>query len=153
MDFYQRHDSSLPEDSGNLSITGGYYELLYSSPEVPIFDQTPHYLGIMQITTAFVTTFFLTTVSLATSATVTGFAGANCTGTEGQTFSVQPSECFTFENGAVKSISYSGVPNKIEFFIVTGAHSFCSTGATVFGSGSGCATAPDGDEWESVLVF
>ncbi|KAJ6527683.1 hypothetical protein B0H19DRAFT_1083782 [Mycena capillaripes] len=107
----------------------------------------------MQFNVVFITTAILASASLAMSTTVTGFAGAGCTGTKGQSFSVPAGECFTLGAGSTRSIKYSGVPKGIKFFISGGGHDACTNGATTSrGGGSGCATAPAGGNWESVLV-
>ncbi|KAJ7648312.1 hypothetical protein DFH06DRAFT_1135756 [Mycena polygramma] len=107
----------------------------------------------MQFNVAFITSALLASASLALSATVTGFAGAGCTGTKGKTFNVPAGECFTLGHGSTKSIKYSGVPNHIKFFISGGGHDACTHGAQLTrGGGSGCATAPAGVNWESVSV-
>ena len=99
----------------------------------------------MQFNIVFIATALLASTSLAMSATITGFAGADCTGTKGQSFEVPSGECFTLGAGSTKSISYSGVPSRIEFYISGGGHDSCTHGASlVLGGGSGCATAPTG---------
>ncbi|KAJ7900885.1 hypothetical protein B0H13DRAFT_2336301 [Mycena leptocephala] len=107
----------------------------------------------MQFNVVFITTALLASASLAMSAEVTGFAGADCTGTKGETFHVPAGECFTLGGGSTKSIKYSGVPNNIKFFISGGHHDACTNGANkVHNNGHGCATAPAGVNWESVSV-
>ncbi|KAJ7642355.1 hypothetical protein DFH06DRAFT_1334232 [Mycena polygramma] len=74
-------------------------------------------------------------------------------GTKGESFNVPAGECFTLGGGSTKSISYSGVPNSISFFISGGGHDACTNGAQLTrGGGSGCATAPAGVNWESISV-
>ncbi|KAJ6514207.1 hypothetical protein C8R47DRAFT_1206585 [Mycena vitilis] len=108
----------------------------------------------MQFNVAFIATALLASASLAMSATITGFAGADCSGTQGQSFNVPAGECFTLGGGSTKSISYSGVPSQIQFYISGGGHDACTNGASLtLGGGSGCATAPAGVNWESVAVF
>ncbi|KAJ7101892.1 hypothetical protein C8R44DRAFT_887691 [Mycena epipterygia] len=107
----------------------------------------------MQFNVVFLTTALLASASLAMSATITGFAGADCTGTKGESFKVKSGECFSLGGGSTKSISYSGVPSEIKFYISGGGHNSCTNGASlVRGSGSGCGTAPAGHNWESVEV-
>ena len=99
----------------------------------------------MQFNIVFISTALLAFASLAMSATITGFAGADFTGTQGESFGVPSGECFTLGGGSTKSISYSGVPSEIQFYISGGGHDSCTNGATlVLGGGSGCATAPAG---------
>ena len=99
----------------------------------------------MQFNIVFIATALLASASLAMSATITGFAGAGCTGTKGESFNVPSRECFTLGGGSTKSINYSGVPSETEFYISGGRHDSCTNGASlVFGGGSGCATAPAG---------
>ncbi|KAF8873667.1 hypothetical protein CPB84DRAFT_1798202 [Gymnopilus junonius] len=108
----------------------------------------------MQFNVVFIATALLASASLAMSATVTLFAGAGCTGSNEGSFSVPSGECLSLGSGSVKSISFSGVPSEIEFFISGGGHDSCTNGASaVFGGGSGCATAPAGVNWESLAVF
>ncbi|KAJ7670610.1 hypothetical protein DFH06DRAFT_1178601 [Mycena polygramma] len=108
----------------------------------------------MQFNVVFIATALLASASLAMSATITGFAGADCTGTQGESFNVPAGECFTLGGGSTKSISYSGVPSQIQFYISGGGHDACTNGASLtLGGGSGCATAPAGVNWESVAVF
>ncbi|PPQ70587.1 hypothetical protein CVT25_012009 [Psilocybe cyanescens] len=96
----------------------------------------------------------LASASMAMSATITGFAGADCTGNKGKSFNVPANECFSYGADSFKSIKYSGVPNQIKFFISGGHHDSCTHGANLTrGGGSGCATAPAGVNWESVSVF
>ncbi|PPQ70589.1 hypothetical protein CVT25_012011 [Psilocybe cyanescens] len=93
----------------------------------------------------------LASASVAMSATITGFAKADCTGTKGKSFNVKPNECSTLRGDSAKSIRYSGVPNQIKFFI-SGPHDICTRANLTRGGGSGCATAPPGFNWESVLI-
>ncbi|KAJ7101905.1 hypothetical protein C8R44DRAFT_746942 [Mycena epipterygia] len=105
----------------------------------------------MQFNVVFITTALLASASLAMSATITSFAGADCTDTNGESFGVSSIECFSLGGGSTKSISYSGVPSKIEFYISSGGHDSCTNGPSlVLGDGS---TAPAGFNWESVEVF
>ncbi|KIM47272.1 hypothetical protein M413DRAFT_23495 [Hebeloma cylindrosporum] len=108
----------------------------------------------MQFNVVFIASALIASASLAMSATITGFAGADCTGTQGQSFDVPSGECFTLGGSSTKSISYSGVPSQIQFYVSGGQHDACTNGASsVLGGGSGCATAPDGVNWESLAVF
>ncbi|KDR83301.1 hypothetical protein GALMADRAFT_1349721 [Galerina marginata CBS 339.88] len=108
----------------------------------------------MQFNINLLATALLASASLAMSATITGFAGADCTGTQGQSFNVPSRECFSLGGGSTKSIRYSGVPSEIEFYISGGGHDSCTNGAQLtLGGGSGCATAPTGVNWESVAVL
>lgn len=82
--------------------------------------------------------------SPASSATVTAFSGADCSGS-GDSFGVGSDECFSLGCMSVKSFGYSGVPSQIQFYVSGGAHDSCTNGASlVLGGGSGCGTAPDG---------
>ncbi|KAJ7920217.1 hypothetical protein B0H13DRAFT_1867851 [Mycena leptocephala] len=108
----------------------------------------------MQFNVIFVATALLSSASLAMSATITAFAGAGCTGPHGEGFDVPAGVCFSLGSGSTKSFSYSGVPGQIQFFISGGGHNSCTNGPSlVLGGGSGCATTPDGVNWESVAVF
>ncbi|KAJ7226699.1 hypothetical protein GGX14DRAFT_417157 [Mycena pura] len=107
----------------------------------------------MQSNGVFITSI-LASASLAMSATITGWDGANCSGTQGQRFSVSSEECFTLGGGSTKAISYSDVPGQIQFYKSGGDHDACTNGAFLIRiGGSDCATAPDGFNWESVAVF
>ncbi|KAF9471577.1 hypothetical protein BDN70DRAFT_901238 [Pholiota conissans] len=106
----------------------------------------------MQFNFIFVATV-LAAASQAMAATVTGFAGADCTGSNVASGSGGAGTCLTLGSASVKSISYSGVPNQIQFFISGGGHDSCTNGAQLtLGGGSGCGTAPAGVNWESVLI-
>jgi len=97
----------------------------------------------MQFNIVCIATTLLASASLAMSATITGFAGAGCTCTKGQSFELSSRECFTLGGGSTKSISYSGVPSEIDFYISDGSHNSCTNGACLVpGGGSGCATVP-----------
>ncbi|THU82869.1 hypothetical protein K435DRAFT_971799 [Dendrothele bispora CBS 962.96] len=102
----------------------------------------------MQLNFVFVATALLALASPAMSATLQWFSGADCTGSVIATSNGVSSEsglCIFLPNGgSAKSISYSGVPNDIEFFISGGAHGRCLNGSNLTRSGSGCATAPAG---------
>ncbi|KAF9471497.1 hypothetical protein BDN70DRAFT_926123 [Pholiota conissans] len=107
----------------------------------------------MQFNANFIAAALLAFASQAMSFSITGFVGADCTGSTTNTVTGSSGECVTAGGGSVKSISYSGVPNQIQFFISGGQHDNCSNGATLtLGGGSGCATAPAGVNWESVFV-
>ncbi|KAJ7618695.1 hypothetical protein FB45DRAFT_872093 [Roridomyces roridus] len=101
----------------------------------------------MQLNVALVTGAILIAASPVLGANFVWFSGASCSGSvvSSQT-NIPSNECVGLANGgSAKSISYSGVPNVVEFFESGGAHDFCSNGATLtFGGGSGCATAPAG---------
>ena len=87
----------------------------------------------------------LAAASQVMAATVTGFAGADCTGSNVASGSGGAGTCLTLGSSSVKSIRYSGVPNQIKFYISGGGHDSCTNGAQLTrGSGSGCATAPTG---------
>ncbi|KAJ7233682.1 hypothetical protein C8J57DRAFT_1249782 [Mycena rebaudengoi] len=104
----------------------------------------------MQFNVVFITAALVASAPLAMSAILTGFAGAGCTGASTPGFNVAPNQCFSFGSGSAKSISYSGVPSEIEFFISGGGHDSCSNGPSlILGGGSGCSTAPSGVNWES----
>jgi hypothetical protein len=99
----------------------------------------------MQLNFVFIATALLASASLGMSQVVTGFDGADCTGTQGESFPLSAPVCFTLGGGSTKSISYSGVPNQIQFFVSGGQHDSCTNGAQLtLGGGSGCGTAPDG---------
>jgi hypothetical protein len=100
----------------------------------------------MHFNVVFIATAFLASASLAMSATITGFDGADCTGTQGQSFDVPSGGCLTLVGGSAKSISFSGVPSEIDFYISGGGHDSCTNGASsvVLGNDSGCETAADG---------
>ena len=99
----------------------------------------------MQFNIIFIATALLASASLAMSATILGFAGADCTGTRGEIFGVPSGGCFSLGAASTKSINYSGVPNEIQFYVSGGRHDFCTNGASlVRGGGFGCATAPAG---------
>ncbi|KAF7368049.1 hypothetical protein MSAN_00870800 [Mycena sanguinolenta] len=107
----------------------------------------------MQFNIVFITTALLASASLAMSAKVTGFAGADCSGEKGETFTVSAGECFTLGHGSTKSIRYHGVPSEIKLFKSGGGHDSCTNGAQLIRhDGHGCATAPAGFNWESVDV-
>ncbi|KAH9478956.1 hypothetical protein JR316_0009419 [Psilocybe cubensis] len=112
---------------------------------------TNDYYTTMKFTTAAFTT--LACASAAMSATITGFAGADCTGSQVASGSGGSNTCLTLGSASVRSISYSGVPSSIEFYISGGGHDSCTHGSQLTrGAGSGCATAPTGVNWESVLI-
>ena len=99
----------------------------------------------MQFNVIFITTALLASASLVMSVTITGFAGAGCTGTKGETrFGVSSGECIILGGGLTKSINYSGVPSEIAFYISGGSHDLCTNTYLVLGGGSGCGTAPAG---------
>ena len=100
----------------------------------------------MHFNIAFVTTALLVFVSPAMSATFTFFDGAGCTGGNQGTISGGSADCYYLTNGgSSKSISYSGVPNEVSFYLSGGGHDICTNGAYLtLGGGSGCGTAPDG---------
>ncbi|KAF9471496.1 hypothetical protein BDN70DRAFT_901309 [Pholiota conissans] len=98
----------------------------------------------MQFKFVFVAAAFAA-ASQAMAATITGFVGADCTGSTTNTVTGSAGECVTAGGGSVRSIKYSGVPNQIKFFISGGGHDNCSNGSQLTrGSGSGCANAPTG---------
>jgi len=98
----------------------------------------------MQFNIVFITTAVLTSASLVMSARINFFAGADCTSQVGGN-DVGPGTCLTLGSGSVRSVGYSGVPNRIDFYISGGGHDSCTNGATASrGGGSGCVTAPAG---------
>ena len=104
-----------------------------------------HHLTIMQFKVVSIAAALLASVSPAMSVTITGFDGAGCTGTPGQTNNVGAPVCFTYGSRSYKSIRYSGVPSNIEFYLSGGGHDSCTNGSNLkLGGGSGCATAPAG---------
>ncbi|KJA18963.1 hypothetical protein HYPSUDRAFT_44650 [Hypholoma sublateritium FD-334 SS-4] len=108
---------------------------------------------MMEFSVIFVAIALFASASPAWAATVTGFAGADCSGS-GESFGVGSDECFTLGCMSVKSFGYSGVPSQIQFYLSGGAHDSCTNGADlILGGGSGCGTAPDGFNFESVAVF
>ncbi|KAF9477081.1 hypothetical protein BDN70DRAFT_934501 [Pholiota conissans] len=108
----------------------------------------------MQFNITFITAALLASASMAMSATIVGFAGADCTGAQVFSSGASSRECLTLGSASVKSISYSGVPSSIQFYVSGGGHDACTNGSSLTrGAGSGCATAPAGFNWESVGVF
>ncbi|KAF9477075.1 hypothetical protein BDN70DRAFT_881560 [Pholiota conissans] len=108
----------------------------------------------MQFNVTFIAAALLASASMAMSATIVGFAGADCTGAQVFSSGASSGLCLTLGGGSVKSISYSGVPSSIQFYISGGGHDSCTNGSSLTrGGGSGCATAPAGVNWESVAVF
>ncbi|KDR73871.1 hypothetical protein GALMADRAFT_212110 [Galerina marginata CBS 339.88] len=108
----------------------------------------------MQFNVVLIATALLASASMAMSATITGFVGADCTGSVSFSASVPAGDCGTLGGGSIKSIGFSGVPSQIQFFVSGGAHDTCTNGAQlVLGGGSGCGTAPAGFNWESIAVF
>ncbi|KAJ6469098.1 hypothetical protein DFH09DRAFT_1283113 [Mycena vulgaris] len=108
----------------------------------------------MQFNVVFIATALLASASLAMSAQITGFAGADCTGSVVFSSGASSNECLTLGGASVRSIGYSGVPSQIQFFESGGQHDSCTNGAqSVLGGGSGCSNAPGGFNWESVAVF
>ena len=122
--------------SYNLQLTPLSFCHLEATPSV----------AIMQFNIVFVTTALLSSASLAISATITLFAGPDCTGTQLGTLNAGSQVCLTWGRGAtVKSIRYSGVAHLIEFYISGGAHDSCTNGPSLLvDGGSGCVTAPAG---------
>lgn len=99
----------------------------------------------MQFKSTVICAAVLACTSAVNAASVTLFAGASCTGSTEGTFSVPSGECLSFGSGSVKSISYSGVPKSIAFYVSGGGHDSCTNGSSLTrGAGSGCATAPAG---------
>ena len=99
----------------------------------------------MQFNFVFVYTALLASASLVMSATITSFAGADCTGSVETENTVGANTCLTLGSSSAKSISYSGVPSEIQFFVSGGQHDSCTNGPQLtLGGGSGCATAPTG---------
>ncbi|KAF8221322.1 hypothetical protein L208DRAFT_1415248 [Tricholoma matsutake] len=107
----------------------------------------------MQFKFAFITTALLVSASPVMSATLQWFFGADCTGSVMATSNnAETVACiFSTNGGSARSISYSGT-NSIRFFISGGRHDRCSNGSQLTRCGSGCATAPDGVNWQSVSV-
>ncbi|KAF9055550.1 hypothetical protein BJ165DRAFT_1427072 [Panaeolus papilionaceus] len=107
----------------------------------------------MQFKLATFITAALVSASPAMAATVQWFAGADCTGALiGTSNNAQNGACIWLTNGgSVRSIGYSGT-SSIQFFISGGQHDRCTNGSQLTRSGSGCATAPSGVNWESVSV-
>ncbi|KDR81323.1 hypothetical protein GALMADRAFT_208082 [Galerina marginata CBS 339.88] len=103
----------------------------------------------MQFKVVFLSTALLAFSSLALSATITGFGGAACTGPADLSNALTVDECLIFGNHSQKSLSYSGVTNEIKFYIFGN----CTYPNLVFGGGSGCATAPQGFSWGSVMII
>ncbi|KAF5327886.1 hypothetical protein D9619_004851 [Psilocybe cf. subviscida] len=97
-------------------------------------------------------TVAIVSASAAMAAQVSGFVGADCTGTMTGVGTIGTG-CETFGGRSFKSIKYSGVPNSIKFFKSGGQNDNCNgTPSATRGAGSGCVTAPDGVNWESVLI-
>ncbi|PPQ70588.1 hypothetical protein CVT25_012010 [Psilocybe cyanescens] len=103
----------------------------------------------MQFSVFVIASALLASASVAMSATITGFAGADCTGTQGKSFDVPANECSNLGGDSAKSIRYSGVPNQIKFFLSGGSHDSCASVYLTLGGGSGCATAPPSVNWGS----
>ncbi|KAJ6473734.1 hypothetical protein C8R45DRAFT_935849 [Mycena sanguinolenta] len=82
----------------------------------------------MHINVIFVATALLASASLAMSSQITGFAGADCTGSVVFSSGASSDECLTLGGGSVKSIGYSGVPSQIQFFESGGQHDSCTNG-------------------------
>jgi len=98
----------------------------------------------MQFNVVFIVTALLASASLVMSARINFFAGADCNAQVGGA-DVGSGTCLTLGSGSVRSVGYSGVPNRIDFYISGGGHDSCTNGATASrGGGSGCLTAPDG---------
>jgi len=98
----------------------------------------------MQFNVVFITTAVLASASLVMSARINFFAGANCTSQVGGK-DAGTGTCLTLGSGSVRSVGYSDVPNRIDFYISGGGHDSCTNGATTScEDGSGCLTAPDG---------
>ncbi|KAK7458024.1 hypothetical protein VKT23_009932 [Stygiomarasmius scandens] len=107
----------------------------------------------MQFKSTFISIALLALASPAMSATITGFAGAGCTGAIVATGSGSSGTCLTLGSGSVRSISFSGVTGTISFFESGGLHDNCSNGSQqTLGGPSGCSTAPTGFNWESVSL-
>ncbi|KAJ7085517.1 hypothetical protein B0H15DRAFT_1023521 [Mycena belliarum] len=109
----------------------------------------------MQFNIAFITSALLAAAMPAMSAKLTFFEGADCTGSSLPiSTGSKPGDCvFLTHGGSSKSIKYSNVPNKIQFFISGGKHDKCTNGfAAVRSNGAGCETAPAGVNWESVKL-
>ena len=100
----------------------------------------------MQFNVVFIATALLACAAPAMSTvTLVLYEGANCTGTVYRRGTYGTPECVSAEPTSAKSISYSGVPNEIQFFLPNGSPESCSNAPQlVLGSGSGCGTAPDG---------
>jgi len=98
----------------------------------------------MKFNVVFITTALLASGSLVMSARIDFFAGANCTSQVGGKNAVSGT-CLTLGSGSVRSVGYSDVPNRIDFYISGGGHDSCTNGAnTSLGGGSGCLNAPAG---------
>ncbi|PPQ64969.1 hypothetical protein CVT24_008157 [Panaeolus cyanescens] len=107
----------------------------------------------MQFKLAAVFAAALVSASPAMAATAQWFAGADCTGSLIATSNnAQGAGCIWLTNGgSAKSIRYTDT-RSIRFFISGGAHDVCSNGSQLTRSGSGCATAPAGVNWQSITV-
>ncbi|KAF7319690.1 SET domain-containing protein [Mycena kentingensis (nom. inval.)] len=110
---------------------------------------------LMQFTSLI--TFVLATAAAANAATLEWFDGASCTGTRMQiSANAGPGMCIWLANGgSARSIRYSDVPdgNVVRFYQSGGPHDVCSNGHQAEETGSGCSTAPDGFNWESVALL
>ena len=95
----------------------------------------------MQLNVVFVATALLASAPLAMAATITGFSGPGCTGTQGQSLNVPSGECFRLGSSSAVSIKYPGVPNEIWFFV---RKDCVDSPSLELGAGSGCGTAPAG---------
>ena len=99
----------------------------------------------MKFNAVFIASALLAAASQAMAFSITGFVGADCTGSTTNAFTGSSAECVTAGSGSIKSFSFSGVPNQIQFFVSGGQHDNCSNGPQLtLGGGSGCATAPAG---------
>ncbi|KAJ7616445.1 hypothetical protein FB45DRAFT_1063906 [Roridomyces roridus] len=106
----------------------------------------------MQFNVALIASAILAAASPVLGAEFQWWTGAGCTGTAVvTTTNLDPLVCFSIANGgSTKSISYSGVPNFIDFYKSGGGNDQCTNSVLFsFGPGSGCATAPDGFNLES----
>ncbi|PPQ72395.1 hypothetical protein CVT24_002080 [Panaeolus cyanescens] len=108
---------------------------------------------IMQFKLATVIAAALVSASPAMAATAQWFAGADCTGTLiGTSNNAETGTCIWITNGgSARSISYSGTQS-IQFYVSGGQHDNCANGSQLTRSGSGCATAPSGFNWQSISV-
>ncbi|KAF9038901.1 hypothetical protein BDZ89DRAFT_1215209, partial [Hymenopellis radicata] len=103
----------------------------------------------MQFNVAFIASALLLIVPGALGAELVGYKGAGCTGdVVARTVDVIPRVCSDFPGGdrSAKSIKYSGVPNKPQFFTGAGC-----TGEAIKDDGSGCVTGPPGFNIGSVI--
>ncbi|KAL0067259.1 hypothetical protein AAF712_005655 [Marasmius tenuissimus] len=88
------------------------------------------------------------------SATFRWYSGSGCTGSLIATSNGASSgQCVPLGGGrSAKSIRYDSVPNNAFFYRSGGPNDNCRGSSSTTRRGSGCATAPDGFNWQSVRL-